>query len=173
MNEKLTKNKTMTNELCPCGSKKEYANCCQPYIEGTKDAPTAEALMRSRYSAYVKEAFQYVYDSYHSKTKQHFTLDAIKEQSSKITWLGLTVSGTKNGTVNDKTGTVSFTARYEMDGKTQNLIEKSFFAKEKGRWYYINGETQFTTTAKSTKVGRNDPCTCGSGKKFKKCCGKI
>ena len=163
----------MNEELCPCGSKKEYSACCQPYIEGEKNAPTAEALMRSRYSAYVKEAFEYVYDSYHTRTKQHFTLASIQEQSEKITWLGLTISDKKNGTVNDKSGTVSFTARYEMDGKTQNLVEKSYFSKEKGRWYYINGETQFTTTAKSTKTGRNDPCTCGSGKKYKKCCGKI
>jgi len=129
--------------------------------------------MRSRYSAYVKKAFDYVYDSYHVRTKQHFTLESIKEQSEKIRWLGLTISNTKNGKVNDKSGIVNFTARYEMDGKTQNLIEKSYFTKEKGRWYYINGETQFTTTAKSEKVGRNDPCTCGSGKKYKKCCGRI
>ncbi len=163
----------MNIDLCPCGSKKEYANCCQPYIEGTANAPTAEALMRSRYSAYVKEAFQYVYDSYHSNTKQHFTLASIEEQSGNISWLGLTINGVKNGKVNDKNGTVNFTARYEMDGKTQNLIEKSYFTKEKNRWYYINGETQFTTTAQSGKVGRNDPCLCGSGKKHKKCCGKL
>jgi len=163
----------MNEELCPCGSKTDYSDCCEPYITGTKNAPTAETLMRSRYTAYVKQAYQYVYDTYHSRTKQHFTLASIEEQAEKITWLGLTVSDRKNGLMNDKNGTVSFTARYEMEGKTQNLAEKSYFSKEKGRWYYINGETQFTTTAKSDKIGRNDPCSCGSGKKYKKCCGKI
>ena len=162
----------MTDNLCPCGSRNDYSNCCQPYIEGIKQAPTAETLMRSRYSAYVKEAFQYVYDTYHPKTKQHFTLDAIAQQSSQMRWLGLTISETKDGQTSDLTGTVSFTARYEMDGKTQNLVEKSYFTKEDGRWFYINGETQFTTTAQSKKVGRNDPCPCGSGRKYKKCCGK-
>jgi len=161
--------------LCPCGSNKTYNECCEPFISGTSFPPTAEALMRSRYSAYVKQAYDYVYDSYHSNTKQHFTLDAIEEQSEHIQWLGLKISETSKGKESDQKGIVNFTASYKMDdGQTRYLTERSHFVKDNGRWYYLNGETKFTTTAaKSNKVGRNDPCTCGSGKKYKKCCGNI
>ena len=163
-----------TDNLCPCGSKKDFSECCEPYISGIKAAPTAEALMRSRYSAYVKQAYQYVYDSYHPDTKKHFSLDAIEEQSEHLHWLGLQISDTSDGKENDNKGVVNFTASYKIDnGQTQYLTERGFFVKEKGEWYYLNGETRYTTTAaRSNKVGRNEPCTCGSGKKYKKCCGK-
>ncbi len=162
------------DDLCPCGSNKNYTDCCEPYITGTSFPPTAEALMRSRYSAYVKQAYNYVFDSYHSETKKHFTLDAIEEQSEQIQWLGLKISETSKGKAEDQKGVVDFTASYKMDdGQTRYLTERSYFVKETGKWYYVNGETRFTTTAAtSNKVGRNEPCTCGSGKKYKKCCGK-
>ena len=160
-------------DLCPCGSQKLYSICCESFINETSYPPTAEALMRSRYSAYVKQAYQYVYNSYHPNTRKHFTLDSIEEQSEHIQWLGLKISETEKGKENDKKGTVTFSASYKMDdGQTRYLTEHSYFVKEEGRWLYVNGETRFTTTAaKSNKIGRNDPCTCGSGKKYKKCCG--
>jgi len=163
----------MTDNLCPCGSKKTYKECCQSFISGQALPPTAEALMRSRYSAYVKHAYQYVYDTYHPDTRKHFTLDAIEEQSEHINWMGLKISETTAGKENDQQGSVNFTASYKLDdGNVHYLAERSFFNKVGDRWYYLNGETRFTSTAaKSDKQGRNDPCACGSGKKFKKCCG--
>ena len=159
---------------CPCGSHKHYDDCCGLYISGQENAPTAEALMRSRYSAYVKEAFPYVYDTYHSNTKQHFTLEAIEAQSKQITWLGLRIIETENGLDNDEKGIVRFSASHSINDKTHYLNERSFFSKEDGKWRYVNGETQLTTTAANAdKVGRNDPCPCNSGLKYKKCCGKV
>lgn len=163
----------MTNEKCPCGSGKSYAECCEPIITGREKALTAEALMRSRYSAYVQKAFEHVYNSYHPDTKKHFSLDAIKEQSHQIHWQGLSVTDVEKGLADDTEGYVTFSAQYQMNGQTHYLHEKSHFVKENGQWLYVNGQTNFTSTAKSTKVGRNEPCPCGSGKKYKKCCGGV
>lgn len=162
------------NQLCPCGSRINYENCCGPYISGQQDAPTAEALMRSRYSAYVKNVFSYVYETYHSETRKHLDLAAIEAQSKQIKWLGLKILDTENGDKTDSTGSVSFSATHEIDGQIHYLNEKSHFTKENNLWRYLNGETQLTTTAtKSEKIGRNEPCPCNSGLKYKKCCGKV
>ncbi|MDX1810719.1 MAG: YchJ family metal-binding protein, partial [Gammaproteobacteria bacterium] len=148
----------MSSDKCPCGSGKKYSECCQPIIEGDKLAETAEALMRSRYSAYVKNDFEHVYNSYHPDTKQHFTLDAIKEQADEIKWVGLSVVETEQGQADDSEGYVTFSAQYQMNGQTHYLNEKSHFVKVDGRWLYVNGQTKFTSTAVSNKVGRNEPC---------------
>lgn len=163
----------MTNNLCPCGSKNTYQNCCEPFISGQSNPPTAEALMRSRYSAYVKQAYQYVYDTYHPDTRKHFALDAIEEQSEHIQWLGLKITEIVAGKGNDDRGSVNFSASYKLDdGNIHYLTERSYFTKLNDKWFYVNGETRFTSTAsKSDKQGRNEPCACGSGKKYKKCCG--
>lgn len=161
----------MNNNQCPCGSGMPYEECCEPIITGREKARTAEALMRSRYSAYVKEEFSHVYDSYHPETRKHFSLAAIEEQSHEITWAGLTIDEVEKGRADDTEGFVTFKAQYKMNGQSQNLHEKSYFTKENGQWFYVNGQTKHTSTAVSNKVGRNEPCPCGSGKKYKKCCG--
>jgi len=164
----------MNIENCPCGSQKLYDQCCGLYISGQQHAPTAEALMRSRYSAYVKQAFPYVYDTYSSETRQHFTLAAIEEQSDHIEWLGLKIIETEEGGIEDNKGIVTFSASHRLNGQTHYLTERSFFAKEGELWRYVNGETKLSTTAENReKVGRNDPCPCNSGLKYKKCCGKF
>ncbi len=163
----------MTNDPCPCGSGKAYAECCEPIITGEKKAITAEALMRSRYSAYVKQAFSHVYQSYHPETRKHFTLSAIEEQADAIQWINLSVLDVKDGGPGDKEGFVTFTAQYQMNDQTHYLNEKSRFRKLNGEWFYVSGETKFTSTAVSQKIGRNEPCPCGSGKKYKKCCGAV
>jgi len=163
-----------TNTKCPCGTQKEYEQCCGLYISGQENAPTAEALMRSRYSAYVKQAFPYVYETYHSTTKQHFTLAAIEAQSEQIQWLGLKIIETEAGLENDEEGIVKFSASHRLNEKNHYLNERSFFSRENGLWRYVNGETQLTTTAANAdKVGRNEPCPCNSGLKYKKCCGRV
>ena len=161
----------MKSDLCPCGSGKSYQECCGPIVEGEKKAETAEALMRSRYSAYVKQAFSHVYNSYHPETKKHFSLDAIKEQADEIRWVSLTVNDVVNGMPEDEEGYVSFSAQYQMNDQVHFLNEKSHFVKLNGEWLYVSGETKYTSTAVSKKIGRNEPCPCGSGKKYKKCCG--
>lgn len=162
----------ISSDKCPCGSGKLYVDCCEPIIKGLEKAETAEALMRSRYSAYVKNEFEHVYNSYHPDTKKHFSIDAIKEQADEIRWVGLTVNEVEKGQSQDDDGYVTFSAQYQMNGQSHYINEKSHFVRVNGDWLYVNGETKFTSTASSQKIGRNEPCPCGSGKKYKKCCGK-
>ena len=158
-------------EKCPCGSQRAFKDCCELVISRQKPAESAEALMRSRYSAYTKKMFDYIYDTYHPDTKQSFSIDTIKTQSDEIRWLGLEVRETERGGSNDEDGFVSFSAKYQLHNQVHYLNERSYFKKLDGSWLYVDGETKFTSAAASQKVGRNEPCPCGSGKKYKKCCG--
>lgn len=85
-------------------------------------------------------------------------------------WLGLDVLVCHAGGTDDTEGTVEFVARYSHEGRPGSLHEISHFHKENDQWLYVSGE--FPRTPQQVKTGRNDPCPCGSGKKFKKCCGK-
>ena len=89
--------------------------------------------------------------------------DDLEQGFAKTQWQGLTVFATDEGRHPDE-GFVSFIARYHDDNRPGAIIERSRFLKENGRWYYIDGTRPL--------IGRNDPCPCGSGKKFKKCCGQ-
>ncbi len=129
--------------------------------------------MRSRYSAYVKKIFSHVYNSYHPETKKHFALDAIERQAEHINWVGLTINEVEMGLELDAEGYVSFSAQYQMNGQSHYLNEKSRFARVDGEWLYVNGETKFSSKASAEKVGRNAPCPCESGRKYKKCCGAM
>ena len=123
--------------------------------------PTAEALMRSRYSAFVERNWVYL-----DRTQAH--QDSGKP-TPDIDWHGLEVLATAAGGVEDNEGTVEFVARYSHQGRSAALHEISRFRKEDGRWIYVDGV--FPKAASLPKRGRNEPCPCGSGKKFKKCCG--
>ena len=90
----------------------------------------------------------------------------------KVRWKGLHIESVKDGGLDDKTGTVIFSARFRMAGQEQVHREISQFRKEGGRWLYVNGNTNPPVEQRHVeKIGRNDPCFCGSGKKYKKCCG--
>jgi len=99
-----------------------------------------------------------------------------------VEWLKLEVLGSKKGGLQDDEGEVTFIAFYEEEGEEHSIRESSKFLKENGRWTYsekqstihkkVHNEPQQPVVRDSPKVGRNDPCPCGSGKKFKKCCGK-
>jgi SEC-C motif-containing protein len=165
---------------CPCGSGAEYSQCCEPYIKGEKHAPTPEALMRSRYSAYVKAETAYLRDSLAPEERKGFKESDVQEWA-KSEWLGLEI-------ISAKGSTVEFTAKYKTpDGKEFEHHEVSKFRKQGDRWYFVDGDHHVhegghghhhhhhapiaPIVREAPKVGRNDPCSCGSGKKFKKCCG--
>ena len=158
--------------LCPCGSNKALDACCGPVIE-TVSASTAESLMRARYSAHVLGEYDYLEKSIHSSSRD--TVDAAKMQrwSDAVQWKGLDILSTEHGGEGDETGTVSFVARYEVNGIEQEIREDAAFVKENGEWRYVDGVVHGHTPYRreDPKVGRNDPCPCGSGKKHKKCCG--
>ena len=148
-------------EPCPCGSGAAFADCCGRWLEGGLAAPTAEALMRSRYTAYVRGAFDYLARTWHPKTRPPDL------GPQPVQWLGLTIVAIEQGGERDQTGTVEFKARYTSPEGEGVMHERSRFQRVQGAWCYLDGQQN----PAPAKVGRNDPCPCGSGKKYKKCCG--
>ena len=158
---------------CPCGSKLPHDECCGPIIAGERPAPTAEALMRARYSAYATLATDFLLSSLHPDRQQEHDPEAVREWAEDSEWLGLEILATTGGGEDDDTGEVEFVCLYEYDGEEKRHHESASFARVDGQWYFVEGEMVKSRpfVRESPKVGRNDPCPCGSGKKFKKCCG--
>lgn len=155
-------NNTNENEKCPCCSDKLFTDCCKPVIEDHSNAKTAEQLMRSRYTAFTLANNQYLMDSWAQKTRPQ----EIHAEDEDIQWLHLEVGRCEKGSKDDKDGFVTFIASFLSSGHLCRLHERSSFIKDDGLWYYLDGETKSDTE----KVGRNVPCPCGSGKKYKRCC---
>ncbi len=158
--------------LCPCGSQKQFEECCKPIIDGTIKAPNPEALMRARYSAHATQAFNYLTESTHPEYRDEVDAAEIAQWSSKLHWEGLTILAVHGGEENDTEGEVSFQAKYTVNGVPQELTEDAVFRKEGDTWYYVDGTIQAAEPVRreKPKVGRNETCPCGSGKKYKKCC---
>lgn len=158
---------------CPCGSELSYEKCCEPAHTGTTPSKTAEALMRSRYSAYVKNCIDYLGDSLHPEHKEDWSADDTKQWAQNSEWLSLEIISTEAGLESDNEGIVEFAANFKEGNQKSRHHETSRFQKIDGKWYYVDGETPKPQTVRNEtpKVGRNEPCPCGSGKKYKKCCG--
>lgn len=118
--------------------------------------------MRSRYSAFVELNWDYL-----NRTQ---LIQDTSPPTSDMVWLGLEILATRAGEADDEKGTVEFVAHYKRQGQDGALHEISHFQKVDDKWLYVGGT--FPRPATKTKPGRNDPCSCGSGLKFKKCCGK-
>jgi SEC-C motif domain protein len=119
---------------CPCRKKTEvetYADCCAPYHRGAA-APTAEALMRSRYTAFTLADLAYLRATWHPSTRPA-ALDATPGQ----VWLSLKIAA---ATTDGGRATVAFAARSRVGGTTHVLAETSRFVREDGRWYYLDGD---------------------------------
>ncbi|MDR1863677.1 MAG: YchJ family protein [Treponema sp.] len=158
---------------CPCGSGMAYSECCEPYITGAKDAPTAEALMRSRYSAYAEHAVDYIVETCDREGRDAIDVRQTRNWSERSKWLGLKILDVDKGGGEDSEGTVEFEAAYEQNGLKDIHHERAQFKKKEGKWFYQEGNIVPKTVVRSgPKVGRNDPCPCGSGKKYKHCHGR-
>lgn len=159
---------------CPCGSQKPFSECCEPYLKGAKKPPTAEALMRARYSAYATQNVDFVLSSHDPEKPDEVDRDSTEQWSKQAEWLGLEIVRTTNGGEGDYHGEVEFVARYKMRGATVNHRELATFRRHNGDWVFVDGKDIAGPPVKheGPRTGRNDPCPCGSGKKFKKCCGK-
>lgn len=130
---------------CPCGGP-AYASCCAPYIDGAVNAPSAETLMRSRYTAYTLGLEDYLRRTWHPDT---CPAGAIVNPDEKLQWLGLEVKSAlrlRQRKVNpsEQEGdpdrdTVEFVARYKVGGRAHRLHEISRFVREGGRWLYVDG----------------------------------
>ncbi len=119
---------------CPCGSKKNYADCCEPLHQGLP-AASAEALMRSRYCAFALDIPAYVHSSWHASTRP---ADAAEPNKVAMHWLGLTIK--RHEPVDATHALVDFVARYKIDGRAYRLQEVSRFVLENGHWFYLDGE---------------------------------
>ena len=160
----------MSKPLCPCQSGATYQACCEPYITGRVKPPTALALMRSRYTAYTQENRGYLLATWDPETVP----SDLTFKGNTVEWTGLEILSHSAGQPGDSSGRVEFQAFFRAGNQTSKLRENSRFRKDADQWLYIDGDVARApnkTVSTKIKVGRNDPCPCGSGKKFKRCCG--
>lgn len=163
-----------SKQTCPCGHLYQgqvslYSECCEPFITGAVKPDHCEQLMRSRYTAYSLANIDYLISTWHPSKQSSLDRQDLLLSAKSTQWIRLDiVQSRQQGTE----GIVEFNAWFkDIDDQhasdIQCLHETSRFEKIDDQWFYLDGEVNTTT---SVKVGRNDPCPCGSGKKFKKCC---
>lgn len=121
--------------MCPCGSGRNFSDCCRPYLQQTALPETAEALMRSRYSAFVLCDENYLRHSWHPDTRPQTI-----HLHDNTRWLGLKIKRTGGGEMHDTEGFVEFIARYKTGGKATRLHEHSRFVRFEGRWVYLDAQ---------------------------------
>jgi SEC-C motif-containing protein len=147
-----------------------FESCCQPYIYGQEQAPTPEALMRSRFSAYSIQAYDYILDTYAQTQRSKLSLNGLRLDAANTSWLKLEVL--KAIQQQDK-AQVEFCAYYQLtdqkDKQFYSLHELSDFHLENDKWRYSSGVI-FEDSGLYIPH-RNERCLCFSGKKYKKCCG--
>jgi SEC-C motif-containing protein len=159
---------------CHCGSGQPFDECCGLILSGKAEAATVEQLMRARYSAFAEQDVDFISNSLHPNHRHDHDAEATRRWAANSDWLGLEIVSVEQGQEPDEEGVVEFIATFKEKGVTRHHHERSRFRKEDGRWYFVDGDMVLPQTRvnEGPKVGRNDPCPCGSGKKFKKCCGK-
>ena len=160
---------------CPCGSGLELEACCGPIIAGERRAATPEALMRSRYTAYALREVDHILATHDPETRAQVDPKETRDWAERTSWQSLQILDTQGGGPADDRGEVEFVARFRDEkGRELSHHERSTFVRRDGQWYFADGVAPKPAPARRSepKVGRNDPCPCGSGKKFKKCHGK-
>lgn len=154
---------------CLCGSELPRHQCCELLHTGHANAVTAVALMRSRFTAYAMQNEAYLLKTWDTSTRPA-TIDFSKETGE---WTRLVILLTKKGTRNDSKGLVEFKAYFTVDNEQRVMNEVSRFVKRQGLWFYLDGNVKSISSDQgSVNHGLNTLCQCGSGKKFKRCCGK-
>ncbi|MEO1403123.1 MAG: YchJ family protein [Cyanobacteria bacterium J06635_1] len=148
---------------CPCQSQQPYRECCKPYLLGHTPAPTAEVLMRSRFTAFCKGNLDYLIATHHPSKRKFDERLQLRQTIKNTRWVNLVIVSTSQGRPQDDTGTVEFVAVYR-DPELGQLHERSRFVKPEGQWFYLDGNRLPPWQPK-----RHQPCWCGSGKKFKQC----
>jgi SEC-C motif-containing protein len=121
---------------CPCGSAKPFAECCEPFLNGKKDPPTPEALMRSRYTAYTLGHLDYIEKTMRGDALKRFHRKEAEESVKNTEWLKLDVLFSEE---EGEEGTVQFIATFRIGGEEHLMHEISSFEKVRGKWYYTKG----------------------------------
>ncbi len=161
----------MPDTTCSCGSGKTVDTCCGPILAGG-NAPTAEALMRSRYTAHVQGDIEHIVNTHDPATRDTVDRALTEKWARQSQWKGLTIINVDAGGAHDETGTVEFSAHYSVDKRDLTHHERSRFRKLDGQWFYVDGDVSKATPIRAAaKVERNAPCPCGSGTKYKRCHG--
>lgn len=158
---------------CPCQSGQSLDACCRPYIKGEKKAETAEQLMRARYTAHTLAEMAFILKTHHPASRSDIDEASTAKWARESDWIGLEIKSVESGQSEDRRGKVEFIARYrDGSGQRHDHHEIALFDKHNGDWYFRDAEVPKVTQFRHEvpKQGRNDPCACGSGKKFKKCC---
>jgi len=160
---------------CPCGSKILAKDCCLPVIRGKKSAERAQDLLRARYSAFALNEIDFILSSHHPKTAKEVKRAEVEEWAKSSDWESLEIVQTEAGEKSDAQGLVTFCAKYrphKEGAETEEHWEQALFEKEGGEWKFLDarGVHHGPIVRTEPKIGRNDPCPCGSGKKYKKCC---
>ncbi|HIG65210.1 MAG TPA: zinc chelation protein SecC [Methyloprofundus sp.] len=154
---------------CLCGSSLTYQQCCELLHMGKTQALTAEILMRSRFTAYAMHNAAYLLTSWDVSTRPA-EVDFSKDTGK---WTQLEIVMLKKGAAKDHKGIVEFKAYFTVDGEQRVMNEVSRFIKKQGNWFYQDGKVKsIALDHGSFNQGLNAPCACGSGKKFKRCCGQ-
>jgi SEC-C motif-containing protein len=158
---------------CPCCSGSAFDACCKPILADVSSAVTAEQVMRARYTAYVRSDIDFLCESLDAEGREAFDADGARQWAESAEWQGLEVLATDGGGADDSEGAVEFVASYLIEEREQHHHEVARFTREEGVWRFVEGRVVGVDpyVREKPKVGRNDPCPCGSGKKFKKCCG--
>lgn len=147
---------------CPCGLPKPFEDCCKPVLADSSAALSPEALMRSRYTAFVLGDEEHLLSTWAPETRPASL--GLDEKQTK--WIRLEVHQEKIDPGDYSRGEVHFTATFIEDNQLIKLTENSRFIKIVGSWYYLDGNPTLSTG----KLARNSSCPCGSGKKYKRCC---
>ena len=154
----------VSREHCPCGQPESFANCCEAVQK--QGAQHVEALMRSRYSAYVLGQIDYLITTTLPAQQSGLDRDAMQQWSQSSQWLGLDVLGSAQQDSSPARGWVRFNVRWQ-DAEGHQLAHEELSHFVRGgdqRWYFIDPTVRL-------KTDRNGDCPCGSGRKVKKCCG--
>jgi SEC-C motif-containing protein len=148
---------------------------CLPFIRGQKRPDSALDLMAARYVAYTTGAIDYLFATHDPKTRGRADRHAIESWSKRATWRGLEIREVVDGAVGDDKGEVEFIARYELDDTPHDHHERASFRRIDGIWFFVDGTTvsKQPIRRETPKQSRNDLCLCGSGKKYKRCCGAV
>lgn len=154
---------------CLCGSDLTYDQCCGQLHSGKTHTTTAKTLMRSRFTAYAMRNGNYLLQTWDTASRPE-AIDFSKETGE---WTSLDIISSKKGTEKDSKGIVEFKAYFTQDGEAKVMNEISRFVKKQGHWFYLDGKVKSVGSSSGpVNQGLNAPCACGSGKKFKRCCGK-
>jgi len=126
------------NAPCPCGSERLLKDCCLPFIHGQATAPTAEALMRSRYTAHTLLAIEYLWATWSPEQRMRSSKGDIQEWANSCEWLGLQILATERGKAEDNEGIVEFMAFFRQQGQMHQHHEISVFKRVLGCWLYVD-----------------------------------